>query len=104
MKSFITGSHVHDLSGHFSPVTCLATSPDSNYLYVGCTDGHVYVYDIKSRALLATLIEQESAINDLKVSADNSYLFSSAEARRRIKPMLFLYPQLETNLIFSSPK
>jgi WD40 repeat protein len=79
VKSLITGSDIHDLSGHnSSTVNCLATSADCEQVYVACADGKIYLYDIKSRELITVLVQQEAAISDLKISSDNSFLFSSS--------------------------
>ena len=56
----------------------LAASSDCQRVYVGCEDSKLYLYDVRSRELIAILIEQESSINDLKISIDNSFLFSSS--------------------------
>ena len=81
MKSLLTGSDIHDLYGHHAPITGLAVSSDCQRLYVGCEDSKLYLYDVRSRELVAILIEQESCINDLKISIDNSFLFSSSGVR-----------------------
>ena len=78
VKSLITGSDVHELNGHNSPITSLAVSSDCERIYVACSDSKLYLYDIRSKELIAVLIEQESSINDLKISVDNSFLFSSS--------------------------
>jgi hypothetical protein len=38
----------------------------------------LYLYDLKSKELIAVLLEQDSGINDLKTSIDDSFLFSSS--------------------------
>lgn len=78
VKSLITGTDIHDLLGHNSEITALAASSDCERIYVACKDSKLYLYDVRSRELIAILIEQESSINDLKISADNSFLFSSS--------------------------
>lgn len=78
VKSLITGTDIHDLVGHNSDITCLASSHDCERIYVACSDAKLYLYDVKSRELIAILIEQESSINDLRISSDNSFLFSSS--------------------------
>jgi WD40 repeat protein len=79
VKSLITGSDVHELIGHHSSaITSLATSADCERVYVGCSDSKLYLYDIRTKELVAVLVEQEAAINDLKLSADCSFLFSSS--------------------------
>ncbi len=78
VKSLMTGSDVHDLSGHNSSVTSLAVSNDCQNVFVGCSDSKLYLYDIKSRELIAVFMEQESSINDLKISSDGSFLFSAS--------------------------
>ena len=78
VKSLLTGTDIHDLVGHNSEISCLASSGDCERIYVACTDSKLYLYDLKSRELIAILIEQESTINDLRISSDNSFLFSSS--------------------------
>ena len=78
VKSLITGTDIHELSGHNSQITSLATTNDCERVYVACADSKLYLYNILSTELIAVLIEQESSINDLKMSADNSFLFSSS--------------------------
>jgi WD40 repeat protein len=78
VKSLLTGTDIHELSGHNSQITSLAVANDSERVYVACADSKLYLYDIKTRELIAILIEQESKINDLRISTDNSFLFSSS--------------------------
>lgn len=85
VKSLITGTDIHDLVGHNSEITCLASSRDCERVYVACTDSKLYLYDLKSRELIAILIEQESSINDLRISSDNSFLFSSSGVSLKTK-------------------
>ena len=83
VKSLITGTDLHELSGHNSAVTSLAAANDNERIYVACADSKLYLYDVRTKELIAVLIEQESSINDLKISADNSFLFSSSGVRKR---------------------
>jgi WD40 repeat protein len=78
IKSLITGSDIHDLPTFEANVTCLATSKDSKQVYVACSDSKLYLYNILTRDLIAVLIEQTSSINDLEISKDGSFLFSSS--------------------------
>lgn len=78
VKSLLTGTDLHDLTGHNSKIASLVASPDCQRVYVGCADSKLYLYDIKSKELIAVLIEQEAGIHDLKLSSDNSFLFSSS--------------------------
>lgn len=78
VKSLITGSDIHELIGHNSPVTSLAASNDCLTLFVACADSKLYLYDIRSRELIAVFMEQDSSINDLKISSDGGFLFSAS--------------------------
>jgi WD40 repeat protein len=79
VKSLVTGSDIHHLEGHSSEVTSLAMSHDSICCYVGCSNSHVYVYNLRSRLLLRTLTHHDSSVNDLYLSMDDCFLFSAAE-------------------------
>jgi hypothetical protein len=52
---------------------------DSICCYVGCSNAHVYVYNLRSRHLLQILTHHNSPVNDLYVSTDDCFLFSAAE-------------------------
>ena len=69
---------MHELVGHNAPVTSLAVSNDCSNIFVGCSNSKLYLYDIKSKELIAVFTEQDSSINDLKVSNDGSFLFSAS--------------------------
>lgn len=91
VKSLITGSDVHELAGQNGPaVNSLVTSSDGERVYVGCADSKLYLYDIKTRELIAVLVEQEAAVHDLCLSADSSFLFSSSGVSHS-SPYLHLY-------------
>ena len=79
VKSLVTGSDIHHLEGHTSEVTSLAMAHDSICCYVGCSNAHIYVYNLRSRLLLRTLTHHDSVINDLYVSTDDCFLFTAAE-------------------------
>jgi len=74
----VTGSDIHDLIGHNAVVSALAVSADCERVYVATGDSKLYLYDLKSKELIAVLLEQDSGINDLKISIDDSFLFSSS--------------------------
>jgi WD40 repeat protein len=78
VKSLITGSDIHELTGHNSQVNCLATSSDCERVYVACADSKLYLYDIKSRELITVLSQQEAGITDVRISSDSNFLFSSS--------------------------
>lgn len=79
VKSLITGADVHELVGSSGPaVNALVTSRDGERVYIGCADSKLYLYDIKTRQLIAVLAEQEAPIYDLCLSSDSSFLFSSS--------------------------
>ena len=98
VKSLITGSDLHELAGHNSSVTALAASADCERIYVACADSKLYLYDVRTKELIAVLIEQESSINDLRISADNSFLFSSSG----VTNLEFLFLNYSTNLYLYS--
>ena len=83
VKSLVTGSDIHHLEGHATEVTSLAVTNDSMCCYVGCQNGHIYVYNLRSRALLRTLKHHDSPVHDLYMSADDYFLYSASEVRRR---------------------
>lgn len=89
VKSLITGTDLHELTGHNSKVSSIVASPDSERVYVACADSKLYLYNIKSRELIAVLIEQEASINDLRLSSDNSFLFSSSGVSLIFSLLLF---------------
>ena len=78
VKSLITGSDVHDLPIFNTKITSLAVSNDCKLLYVSCSDSKLYLYNLLNKELIAVLIEQNGPINDLRISEDNSFLFSSS--------------------------
>jgi WD40 repeat protein len=82
VKSLITGSDVHELPVFESNITCLAVSNDCKHIYVACADTKLYLYNILTCELIAILIEQNSSINNLKISSDNSFLFSSSGVKK----------------------
>jgi WD40 repeat protein len=81
VKSLITGSDIHELTGHSSQVNCLAVSSDCERVYVACSDAKLYLYDIKSRELITVMSQQEAAISDVRISSDGNFLFSSSGVR-----------------------
>ncbi len=78
VKSLITGSDVHELPTFTASITAMAVSNDCKLLYVACSDWKLYLFNLLNKELLAVLIEQNGVINDLRISDDNSFLFSSS--------------------------
>ena len=57
-------------------------SSDCVHVVVGCTDGNVYVYDLRSRELLETLSDQSKGpVNSIVISVDQHFLFSAGKVR-----------------------
>lgn len=78
VKSLITGSDVYNLPTFSSTITALAVSNDCRLLYVSCANWKLYLYNFLTSELLTVLIEQNGVINDLCISSDNSFLFSTS--------------------------
>lgn len=82
VKSLITGADIHEITTQSGPaVNAMCASADCERIFIGCADSKLYLYDIKTRELIAVLVEQEAPINDLRLSADASFLFSSSGVR-----------------------
>ncbi|CAH9123804.1 unnamed protein product [Cuscuta epithymum] len=72
--------------GHCSPVTCLATSPDNNYLVTGSRDAAVLLWKIhKFSTSLTPNISSDSSTIDPTTPAGNMTGKSSLEKRHRIE-------------------
>ena len=64
-------------------VTSLRLSSDCVHVVVGCTDGNVYVYNLRSRELLETLSDQSKGpVNSIVISVDQHFLFSGGKVRQ----------------------
>jgi WD40 repeat protein len=74
----VTGTHIHELNGHTARVNNLAVTSDCERVYVGCADSKLYLYNLKTSQLLSIIIDQHTGINDLVISVDNCFLFSSS--------------------------
>jgi hypothetical protein len=80
VNCLVTGKHVHNLSGDSCLISHLASrSSDPYRLYATCSNSKLYLYDIRTGEPLKVLMQLDSAVNDLVVSADNSFLFLSTK-------------------------
>lgn len=67
--------------------------------YVGCSNSHIYVYNLRSRLLLRVLTHATSSVNDLYMSPDDYFLFSASEVCLRefsvSKNCIFIYLRMQ---------
>ncbi|HEX2869435.1 MAG TPA: hypothetical protein VHO03_20495 [Ignavibacteriales bacterium] len=65
------GSYIH---GNYKNITAMAFSPNDQLLAGGCEDGTVCVWDVKTKALLQTIMGVSGQINALEFSPDGNFL------------------------------
>ncbi len=68
MFGLVSGSELHELSGHESKVLCMAAAIDDCQLFAGCNDGNIYCYDVHNGEIIEVLrCETGKSVTALKV-------------------------------------
>ena len=61
----------------------VAISSDSIHCVVGCSDGNVYLYNIRSTELLFTYASHKEAVIDTHITGDQQFLFTASQVTRK---------------------
>ncbi|XP_048484798.1 protein qui-1 [Plutella xylostella] len=80
LRTFITGTHLHQLKRHKAKVKCYCVAHDSSRLAVGCADQRVYVYSLLSAQLLKTLAATHE-LAALAAGGRDHFLFAAGGSR-----------------------
>ncbi|KAK7595341.1 hypothetical protein V9T40_013166 [Parthenolecanium corni] len=83
LHSVATGTFIHALRGHKSKVTSISLANDNQRAMVGGTDSRVYVFDMRSGALLRTIATtpHHCLIQCVKITANDDFLVTAGESR-----------------------
>eukprot|EP00058_Branchiostoma_floridae_P024829 XP_002610319.1 hypothetical protein BRAFLDRAFT_84043 [Branchiostoma floridae] len=62
-----------------SMVTCVAIANDSVFAALGCENGSILVFNIRTKALMHTLQGHQAPVTDVAISHDDHFILSAAE-------------------------
>lgn len=65
--------------GHVDTVNCLAFSPSSRYLVSGGNDARILIWDIRTRAVVGSLVGHTGPVNNIAFTRDGRYLISGGK-------------------------
>jgi hypothetical protein len=91
-----TGTLIHSLKGHPSPVLTLAISPDGKMLASAGYNTKVDLWDLETYSLIRTLTGHKDAVNSIAISPDGKTL-ASASTDKTVKVW-----DLETDTLIST--
>lgn len=79
-----TGGIISDpnllVGGHTLPITCLAVSPDGQWLATGGHESHICLWQLPSLTLMTQLRGHSAPIHSLAIASDGQQIFSGSAA------------------------
>lgn len=74
-----SGNKITDLNSDQPHILSIAFTPDAKFLATGSKDGSVYLWDVKEKIFVKSMLDSHGRINSLEFSSDGSYLATGSE-------------------------
>ncbi|CAH1794783.1 unnamed protein product [Owenia fusiformis] len=76
LRSAATGTFLHYLEGHNAKICDIGISRESFQTVVGCEDGTLHVYNLRSKELLQTFNTGTQPVTTAQISRDDSFIIA----------------------------